>query len=194
MTNHEDPQFTIDKEIAAFDADPETAIAESTIGKLILTYPTNLDSDQVLVKVITINALYHARVLDVDLLPLAKHIAGIEALDTRLEQGDPEVVDAIWYSQGTRHHYPSFATKFCNWHNSEAYAIYNGNVWEALVAYRTKGGLFDFSEREFVKYVTFLAIVRKFQSSYGLHSYSLKNVDKFLWRVGDRLIAERSNP
>ena len=61
-------------EIAAFAEDPETARAESTLGELIATYRENKRIEQVLTKVVTINALYHARVLDVDLHPLAVHI------------------------------------------------------------------------------------------------------------------------
>jgi len=186
-----DPQTTIEKEIAAFDADPETAFAESTIGELISTYRDNQDNRHVLVKVIAINALYHARVLDIDLQPLAIHIAKIDKLDLRLKKGDPEVVDAIWNSEGTKRRYPSLATKFCSWHNQEAYAIYDGNVWEALVAYGAKGDRFVFPEREFVKYAMFLAIVKRFQNSYDLEDRSLKEIDKFLWRVGGRLIAAK---
>ena len=131
-----DPRSPIDKEIAAFDAEPETAFAESTIRELISTYPDNQDVRHILVKAITINALYHARVLDMDLQPLSIHLKTIDELDTRLRQGTPDVVDAIWKSQGTRRKYFSFATKFCSWHNQEAYEIYDLNVWEALFAYR----------------------------------------------------------
>lgn len=186
-----DPRTTIDDEIADFDAEPATAFAESAIRELIRTYPNNLDTRHIAVKVIAINALYHARVLDVDLQPLSIHIAKIHALDPRLRQGDPEVVNEIWNSKGTRRHYPSFATKFCSWHNQNDYAIYDGNVWEALVAYGAKAGPFDLPERNFVDYAAFLAIVRRFQNSYGLEGHSLKNIDKFLWRVGDRLIAAK---
>lgn len=191
MESIRDPRSTIDDEIAAFDAEMKTDLSESTIRELICTYPDNHDGRHVLVKVIAISALYHARVLDIDLQPLSTHITKIHALDARLQNGDPEVVDAIWNSQGTRHHYPSFATKFCSWHNQEAYAIYDGNAWEALVAYGAKGDGFLFPERNFVKYAAFLAIVRRFQKFYGLDGYSLKDIDKFLWRVGGRLIAAK---
>ncbi len=41
-------------------------------------------------------------ILDVDLQPLSIHITKIDTLDARLRQGDREVVDAIWNSQGTK--------------------------------------------------------------------------------------------
>jgi hypothetical protein len=189
-----DPQSTIHKEIAAFDDEPETALIESTIRELISTYPGNQDVRHVLVKVIAINATYHAGVLDIDLQPLSMHIKTIDELDTRLRQGTPDVVDAIWKSQGTRRRYFSFATKFCSWHNQEAYAIYDRNVWEALVAYRAKDKCFAFRNSECDDYAGFLAVVRRFRESYGLEDHPLKSIDKFLWQVGGRLIAERKGP
>ena len=189
-----DPRSTIDEEITAFDSDPETALSESTIGELISTYPENQDARHVLVKVIAVNALYHARVLDVDLQPLSAHIHRINGLDEKLKQGEPEVVDLIWKSQETRRHYFSFATKFCSWHNQEAYSIYDLNVWEALVAYRAMGGRFNFRNSECDDYAGFLAVVTRFRESYGLATYSLKSIDKFLWQVGARLLESRRAP
>lgn len=46
-----DSRSTIDKEIAAFDHEPETALTELTIRELISTYPDNQDVRHVLVKV-----------------------------------------------------------------------------------------------------------------------------------------------
>lgn len=191
MKSFGDPRITIDEEIAAFDADPETAFTESTISELFSTYPDNQDVRHVLVKVCVINDLYRPRVRNIDLQPLSIHIKTIEELDTRLRRGTPDVVDAIWKSQGTSQQYFSFATKFCSWHNQEAYAMCDGNVWEALVTYRAKNEGFAFRDSEVNDYPGFLAIVRRFQKSYGLEDYSLKSIDKFLWQVGGRLLAER---
>jgi hypothetical protein len=182
------PKDYIDAEIAAFAKEPETARAESTLRELIATYRENTKIEHVLTKVITINALYHARVLDVDLHPLAVHISTIKDLDAKLKQGNSDAVDAIWQSQGTRKHYFSFATKFCSWHNQEAYAIYDLNMWEALRAYKSKELGFQFKDSECKDYACFHAIVKRFTATYDLEGYSLKDVDKFLWLVGDRLL------
>ncbi len=182
------PKDYIDAEIAAFANEPETARAESTIRELLATYGQNTQLEHVLTKVVTINALYHARVLDVDLHPLAIHIWKIGDLDSKLKQGNPDAVDAIWKSQGTRKHYFSFATKFCSWHNHEAYAIYDLNMWEALRAYKSKELGFQFKDSECKDYACFHAIVKRFQAAYDLDGYSLKDVDKFLWLVGYRLL------
>ncbi len=186
-----DPLATIDAQIAAFDNDKETALAESTIQELISAYPNNQAVEHILLKVLAINALYHARVFDIDLQPLAIHIKTISELDLRLKAGAPDAVDAIWKSNGTRRHYFSFATKFCSWHNQEAYAIYDLNVWEALAAYRRTNERFTFRDVECETYSGFIAVVRRFQKAYDLESYTLKSIDKFLWGVGGDLISDR---
>ena len=143
-------------------------------------------------KVIAINSRYHTRVLDVDLQPLAEHIHKIPALDSALKQGSADAVHAIWKSEGTRNQYFSFATKFCSWHNQGAYAIYDSYVWEALAAYRrTKNPRFTFRGSDFDDYTGFIAVVKKFQNAFGLEGYSLKDIDKFLWQVGYRIVASR---
>lgn len=182
------PKDQIDADIDAFERESETARAESTLRELIATYPGNKRVEHVLTKVITINALYHARVLDVDLHPLAVHISGIQDLDAKLKRGDPEAVDAIWMSQGTRKHYFSFATKYCSWHNQQSFAIYDLNMWEALRAYRSELAGFRFRDSECKDYACFHAIVERFRTAYGLESYSLRDIDKFLWLTGDRLL------
>lgn len=184
------PCSMIDGQIAAFNKDEETALAESTIHELIATYPDNHTVQHVLVKVIAINSLYHARVLDVDLQPLAIHITKLD-LDEKLKAGNPKAVDLIWKSEGTRRHYFSFATKFCSWHNEGAYAMYDRYMWAALVAYKAKKQQFTFKTGECSDYAGFLGVVKRFQESCGLGDYSLKDIDKFLWLVGGRIIADR---
>ena len=182
------PKSEIDEYVMRFLEDEETKRTEKTVQELIATFRENKEIEHVLIKVITINALYHARVLDVDLHPLAVHIHGIENLDEKLKEGSPEVVDAIWKSQRTRQHYFSFATKFCNWHNQEAYAIYDTYMWESLCAYRAEKSGFKFKDAECKDYAGFHAVVKRFQSVYDLGNYSLKDVDKLLWLLGYELV------
>ena len=183
-----EPKDHILAEMEAFAKEPETARTESTLRELIATFGQNTRIEHVLTKVVAINTLYHARVLDVDLHPLALHILNIRHLDIQLQKGIPDVVDAIWKSQGTRKHYFSFATKYCSWHNQGAYALYDTNMWEALRAYRSKERGFVFKDSECIDYACFHGILMRFVSAYGLQSFSLKDVDKFLWLVGDRLL------
>lgn len=181
------PRSTINKYVQKFLQDKETERAENSVQELIGAFHKNEKIEHVLLKVVTINALYHARVLDVDLHPLAVHIHGIQDLDEKLKNGNLQVVDEIWKSEGTRKHYFSFATKFCSWHNQEAYAIYDTYMWEALCAYRKEKSGFAFKDAECKDYLGFHAVVKRFQSVYDLGDCSLKTIDKFLWLFGYEL-------
>jgi hypothetical protein len=88
--------------------------------------------------------------------------------------------------------FPSLQS-FCSWHNQEAYAIYDLNVWEALVAYRAKDERFAFLNSECNDCAGFLIVVRRFRKSYGLEDYSLKSIDNSCgaWEAGLLRNAER---
>ncbi len=182
------PKSEIDNYAQKFLQDKETERAENTVQEVIAAFPKNEKIEHVVIKIVAINSLYHARVLDVDLHPLALHIHGIENLDGKLAEGDLEVVDEIWKAKGTRQHYFSFATKFCNWHNQEGYAIYDTYMWEALCGYRKQKSGFAFKDAECKDYACFHAVVKRFQSVYEPGNCSLKKIDKFLWLLGYELI------
>lgn len=94
------PALALHAEVGAFDEDPSTALAESSLRELIGAFPYNADVSHVLLKVIAINRLYRARVLDKDMEALAIHIAGIASLDQRLASGSTEAVIRIHDSKG----------------------------------------------------------------------------------------------
>ena len=88
----------------------------------------------------------------------------------------------------TRLQYYSFATKFCSWHNQKAYSLWDYNVDEALWAYKGQDRFAQFKRKELLDYPRLIAIVKEFRDIYGLRRHSLKNIDKFLWRVGASLL------
>ena len=169
MENIDDPKSAIDTVIEAFNADFETERTESTLRELIRTYPDNQDIRHILVKVVAINTLYHARVLDVDIHPLAIHIASIEGLDEMLRKDrlTPSMQSGVRGERGRNTSLCAYS-KYCSWHNQDAYAIYDGNVWQALVEYRSRKRGFTFKDAEAKNCEGFRAIVKRFQSHYGL--------------------------
>jgi hypothetical protein len=186
-----DPATTIDNEIAQFDK--QESSVEDTVRSLLIAFPYNEEFAHVLLKVIVISQLYSARVLNIDAAPLARHIASIPRLDHMLAEGLPEVVALIHDCDTTRIKYYSFATKFCSWHNQDAYPLWDYNVDEALWAYGNKGrkgGFAQFKRKELLDYARLVEIVKEFRDFYGLN-LSPKNMDKFLWRVGASLLQDR---
>jgi hypothetical protein len=180
-----DPRIAIDDEIAKFDS--EEAIVEDTVRALLVALPNNREFTHVHLKVIGINQLYRARVLNIDAEPLARHIWSLN-LDRILSSGSPEAVTLIHGCKTTRNKYYSFATKFCSWHNQEAYSLWDYNVDEALWSYKRKDGFAKFKRQELLKYSRLVEIVKEFREFYGLQRHSLKNIDKFLWRVGATIL------
>jgi hypothetical protein len=185
-----DPVTSIDANIKAFDDEPSTALAEASLRELIAAFPRNTSVNHVLLKMIAINRLYRARVLDKDMEPLAAHIANISDLDQMLASGMTEAVTRIYDSSGTERKYYSFATKFCSWHNQNGYSLWDYNVDEALWAYKKRDSFADFKRQDLCEYPRLIEIVKEFRAFYGLQQYSVKNTDKFLWRIGGKLLED----
>jgi hypothetical protein len=97
---------------------------------------------------------------------------------------------------GKVRNYFSFASKYCNWHNPTAYPIYDSNVEACLWHYKNQeGSTFAgaLAERGIgfprygYNYAQFVRIVNAFRDGYSLESFTYKQLDKFLWSLGDTL-------
>ncbi len=104
----------VKQECDAFDRDDD--ITEKALRELWTEFPENRQHSHVLLKVVALNQLYHARVDDRDLWYLAGHIARLN-LDSLLGQGSPEAVEHIVACPDAHKKYYSFATKYCSWNN-----------------------------------------------------------------------------
>lgn len=169
--------------------DDEDGLTEHALKKLRDAFPFNTDPSQVLIKIIALNRLYSARVRDKDQEDLARHIVK-QNLDLIMEQGAQDAVRLIWDSPCSQQYY-SFATKFCSWHNPEAYPIFDRNVVEALWAYRMRDDFAIFTKNDLYDYEKLIATENTFRAKYGLESLGFKALDKFLWRVGDGILKQR---
>jgi len=182
------PQPTVEDVQAACDEfDKENALVEDAIRQLREHFPRNVEVSQVLLKVLVLNKLYSAFVRDIDIEPMARHIAGLN-LDPLLADGSPNAVGLITKC-GLPRRYFAFATKFCTWHNPNAYAIYDSAVDKCLWRYKKKDHFATFKRQDLRSYPNFLAMVTTFRNVYGLTSFTLRQIDKFLVQWGYRLQA-----
>jgi hypothetical protein len=108
--------------------DEDNALVEGAVGKLFAQFPQNVDATQLLAKVVVLNQLYSARVLNIHVQSLAIHIAQ-GRIDSMLDAGSPEAVEYIVNCSRIKRYY-SFATKYCSWHRDIAYAV----PWAAYLA------------------------------------------------------------
>lgn len=120
---------------------------------------------------------------------VAEHIASLN-IDPLLREGDPQAVPLVArVRMGAKvRNYYSFATKYCAWHNPEAYPIYEDFVNKMLWGYRKQDGFADFLRQDLWDYVRFKEIIGRFRRFYGLTAVDLKDIDKFLWLAGKEFI------
>jgi hypothetical protein len=172
-----------------FDRDPSTQLAEDALGQLWAQFPRNTETAHVLLKVLVLNKLYSAQVRDIDVEILARHIAGL-GIDPLLAEGSPSTVDLITNCDNLRNYF-SFASKYCSWHNPDAYPIYDSRVDECLWSYQKRDG---FAKKKFLRkdlwvYPGFCEVVTQFRDFYKLGSFNFKAIDKFLWLQGESLFS-----
>jgi hypothetical protein len=184
---------SVNAECQEFDRDPSTQLIEDALRQLREHFRKNVEPSHVLLKVVALNKLYSTNIINVE--AVARHIVDKE-IDDHLSNGSPEIVDLIAnVTIGTqqRNNF-SFATKYCSWHNPTAYAIWDGNVDECLWHYRNQDHFAKFKRKDISSsYDSFLKVIADFRSHYNLTSVSLRDLDKFLWQVGGKILEDEKN-
>lgn len=160
-------------------------IFEGTLNKLITAYPNHHDFDEVLVKCMCINTAYSTMLNKNDLVEIADGIAKSIAFSTYISTHPVNAVNFI-ASIGTHRHY-SFATKYCALHFPNLYPIFDKFAFEALRYYNDpKNGYKPFRNKNITKtacqnYQNYIDIYNEFINAYGLHTFSYREIDKYLW-------------
>ena len=169
--------------VAAFDADPRTSAPDAALSLVFRSYPKNTDLPAVLLKVATLNALYATNIYG--LFDVAAHIVRAR-VDEALARGSHEVIETIACVEigGRRRRNYSFATKYCSWHDPDAYPIFDKFVNNMLLAYKAECSFADFRESDLRKYPSFVDVLSQFREYYRLAGFSLRELDKFLWWQG----------
>lgn len=178
----------LDRYIEKFNLDKRYKPADGAIIKLFKAFPKNDNIEDVLLKISVINDMYSTNILGT--FKMAEHILE-RNIDNGLKNGEPEVVHQIAKGHGIRTkknnkelNFYSFATKYCNWHNQESYAIYDSFVEKVLLAYKRKDKFSNFKTSDLKDFSRFKEIISDFSDYYGLTKHNLKEIDKFLWIYG----------
>ncbi len=177
------------KYINKFNKDKRYKKADEAIIKLFSAFPDNNELEDILLKISVINDLYSTNIYAT--FKMAEHIQRIN-IDKKLKDGNPEVVNEIATGHGIKSkkynkelNFYSFATKYCNWHNQESYAIYDSFVDKILMAYKRKDKEFsNFKQSDLKQFKNFKKIIQDFSNYYKLTEHGLKEIDKFLWIYG----------
>lgn len=151
---------------------------EEALTWLFGTYPANDDFSQVLVKVVTLNGLYHTNVYRVN--EMAEHIRGL-AIDEALAAGDLAVTDRIATLPATGKRHYSFATKYGSFHRPDHFPIYDNLVERLLWSYQQHTNFCDFAREDLQDYPLYVDVLRSFMARFRLGGLTFKQVDMFLW-------------
>lgn len=185
----------VNKYIAEFNLDERYLPADQAITKLFNAFPKNKDIEEILLKISVINDLYSTNILGT--FKMAQHILQLD-IDHSLNVGNPYIVNQIAIGHGivsTRNskeiNFYSFATKYCNWHNREQYAIYDSFVERVLLAYKKKDSFSKFKQSDLREFPKFKQIIYDFINFYHLNGHDLKEIDKFLWMYGKKMFPKK---
>jgi hypothetical protein len=177
----------VEAECRAFDLDPFNQLGDKALKELLEQFSLNVVSSYVLLKVLALNKLYSTRIRDIDVEPLARHIAAI-GIDPLLNQGSLIAVERIFMCPELRRKYYSFATKFCSWHKPESYPLYDSYAVECLWTYKKQDSFHRFHRQDLWYYEKLVATVTAFRHWYKLDGLTFRQIDKFLWRSGYKIL------
>jgi hypothetical protein len=186
------PQPTIElvrRKCSSMEKDPGTALSDKALGEMLKKFPHNTQAPQVLLKVIALDQRYSTRIRYIDIDRFARHIATL-GIDEHIRTGSLDSVELIRKCKKTRDYY-SFATKFCSWHSPSVFPIYDRNVDECLWAYKQKDRFSNFRRSDLKNYKELVRVVDDFRCSYRLTQFSFRELDRFMWVIGDDIRRER---
>ncbi len=160
---------------------------EKSINKLFdETYPSNVDIDDVLIKVCALNSFYSTNIFNP--FAVAKKILEENInFDFRVKKGNCDLVSDIAIvkvDEGKFRNFYSFATKYCSHHNPDFYPIYDSFVEKILLHFKKVDKFAQFKKEDLKDYPKFKTVLQKFQSFYNLDKFSLKQIDRYLWLAG----------
>jgi len=147
-------------------------------------FPRNMKLEDVLIKVSSLNDFYSTNIFDSH--RVAKHIVDLK-IDSAIRNQCTLIVNQIALvkmSNGKIKNFYSFATKYCSHHFPNDYPIYDSYIHKMLNAYKKRDHFARSKNDNLRDYPAFKEIMIEFRSYYGLHNFSLKKIDQFLWQAG----------
>lgn len=148
--------------------------------------PSNDDMTHVILKVSALNDFYSTNIFDTYVV--ADRILRIENFNDRLQSGDHSLVNEVAKVsiKGKEKNFYSFASKYCSHHCPNQFPIYDYYVEKMLLYYNNHSQFMAFKQPDLKTYENFLVAIQSFQKRYNLESFSLRDIDVFLWQAGKK--------
>ncbi len=170
---------------------------EDKMQKLIVEKVYDKDTyETILLTSIIINELYSTNIRRIKIM--ADHIFNHkDEIHSLIAAGNAKAIDAIAMGHGLtsgkngkEFNFYSFASKYCNYLNPDQFPIYDSYVEQMLTLYNAMEHFIDFTKEDLRDYGKFREVVLKFREHFKLEQFSLREIDKFLWLYGIRLVRE----
>lgn len=175
----------VDRYLHRWNTTPDYFQPEVVLKKLFTeTCPYNKVIDDIILKTAALNTVYNTYIYSV--YPVAQHILSL-GIDERLRADDETLVNElmrVFYNSGEKVDHYSFATKYCSFHNPDAFPIYDSYVGKILQYYRDRERFSLFKNSELKNYPKFKQILSAFRRYFGLEKYTTKELDQYLWQFG----------
>ena len=159
-------------------------LQENSLNKLFhKTYPLNKEMDDVLIKVCSLNDFYSTNIFSP--FNVAKHIINLD-IDNRLKEGDLTLVNDIAKVtiKDKQKLFYSFASKYCSHQYDDKYPIYDYYVEKVIIHFQKQEKFALFNRNGLKDYNSFYDIIMSFRSYFKLESFTIKQLDKYLWQLG----------
>lgn len=169
-----------------------TDFKQKCLDDLVSKYPTNRTLEEIYIKCVFINYVYSTNIFSI--YPIAEKIFNLN-IDSKLKRKDRSIVDdiATVLINGKARKLYSFATKYCSSHCPDDFPIYDKYVNKALVYFQQQdkfdkscSKISDF-KKKLKNYEEFCNVLSAFMDYYKLADYSFKEIDIYLWQLGQAL-------
>ena len=163
--------------------DEHYTVEGKTVEKIFKLYPTNIELEEVLIKVSLLNEFYSTNIFGT--YPVAKHIVDLN-IDERLKKGDISLVGDIAHNKlgGKEKYFYSFATKYCAIHQPDLFPIYDSFVDKMLRYFRKQPNFTKFKNADLRDYKKYHKIYSEFIKAFELNDFTLREIDLYLWKLG----------
>lgn len=176
-----------DRYLKRWNEDGNLLYSDVLLKKLFKeTYPENTSVYEIFIKATALNSVYNTYVDS--FYSVAQTILSLN-IDERLRDGDETLVrDMLSSLRKKIGKEPfSFVTKYCSFHNSDAFPIYDSYVDKVLWHYKKIENFSQYNRSDLETehdYAKFKIVLADFRRWFGLGKYSTKELDQYLWQFG----------
>jgi hypothetical protein len=138
--------------------------------------PNNTDTKEINVK---LHLAYHDDTYGPYVEDITRHILALD-IDTKIKEGKLSVVKELANikSKNQTWNLIGFASKYCNYHNPDAFPIYTSRAVDVLHTYFK---VINIPSVDLDDYLIFSNYLDDFQEFIGAQELNYKELDKFIW-------------